>query len=202
MSSSAQEARPLVFLDLDGVCCDFLGGLCKKFGRDIDDLPTGIYDLPELFNTSFAVIDDIVRNDYQFWRDLKPYPHTAEMMRFLHSYGEVRILSTAWNKSYCCHLAKLEWCAEHLKISSNEVILTPHKHLLAAQGRLLIDDRIDTCVHWCELGGSAVIFPTHHNSDQIRCLGGSPFHHLLASLDLLERLKSSTKTHEQHHDRN
>lgn len=189
MPSLSSEGKPLIFLDLDGVCCDFLSGVARLFGHEsLDDLPVGEYDLAKLFNTTWPDVDLRIRESvFPFWLNLKPYPWTKKMVRLLQEMGEVVILSSPWPQDSECHRQKLLWVDRELGIPHSEVILTPHKHLLAAPGRLLIDDRIDTCQEWAMLGGAAIVFPAHHNRDQIECLGGDPFFHLVAALDVLSR---------------
>lgn len=192
----------MVFLDLDGVCCDFLGGMCKLYDRNINDLPVGVYNLPELFGKSFEEIDADISTNYDFWYKLEPYPHTEAMVELLREYGRMRILSTAWPQSPISHQAKLDWCNHKIGVPTSEVILTPYKHLLSARGRLLIDDRIDTCMAWMAFGGQAIVFPTHHNKNIVNSFGGSPFNHLIASLSIITQIEEQRKTRERTIDRN
>lgn len=174
--------RPIIFLDLDGVVVDFLGGVCKRFNRDLSSLPTGIYDLPTLLGLPWATVDHEV-NDYQFWRNLNALPKAKEILELLRTVGDVVILSSPWPQSWASYKAKLDWCEEVLGVPHSDVILSPMKHLLAGPGRLLVDDCLGNCNKWSEQGGYAIHMPCHHNADHLMMIGHDPLCHLAFSLE-------------------
>ncbi len=160
------SVRPSIFLDLDGVCCDFLSGLARLYSRKLADLPVGIYDLPALFDTTFEDVDARIRGSENFWLGLSPYPHAKQLVQYLQQVGDVFVLSSPWPQDAESHAEKLIWADNNLGIPHDRVILTPHKSLLAAPGRILIDDLMSNCRAWVEHGGDAVHFPTHHNQPE------------------------------------
>lgn len=174
------------FLDMDGVLCDFAGGLARRYRKKMSDLPTGVYDMSKLLGTTFEEIDDQIKGDYMFWRELKPYPRASQVLHLFQSVGQVKILSSPWPDSICCYTAKLDWCQEELGFNPSDVILTPHKYLLAGPNRVLIDDRHDLCEQWVSWGGlGAIVCPAHHNSDQVQLIGKDSYDHLSYYLHLL-----------------
>lgn len=193
--------RPLVFLDLDGVVVDFLGGVCRCLGRDPSTLPTGTYDLPTLFNTSWERLDAHIR-PYSFWYDLEPMPYAKEIVEILRTVGDVVVLSSPWPQSSASHVAKLDWCERRLGIPHSDVILTPCKHLLAAPGRLLVDDHHGNCEKWSSLGGHAIHMPCHHNKDTVRQIGHSTLCHLAICLEQMLATEAEGKRRRVQSQRN
>lgn len=193
------KTRPIIFLDMDGVVVDFLGGLCKCFHRDLTSMPTGIYDLPTLLNLPWEKIDGEV-DCYEFWYGLRPMPHAKEILELLRTVGDVVILSSPWPQSTTSHRAKLDWCNDKLGVPYSDVILTPHKHLLAAPGRVLVDDCLANCTTWSELGGHAIHMPCHHNRDTVQQLGHSNMSHLairLTQMLAIEAMRSHSHAQSQ-----
>lgn len=200
--------RLQVFIDLDGVLADFLTGACSRFGRKLDDLPTGVYDLSQLFGLPWAEIDAVIGRDHDFWRNLPSYPWTKSVMNLLReaqidgAIGHVFVLSSPWQQSPECHKAKLEWCDAHLGVPTSDVILTPHKHLLAGPDRLLIDDLPSHCETWCRSGGYAIIFPCHHTTGRLQTFSPNPFIHLALALAHITARHAEIRKQGHHVSRN
>lgn len=201
--------RIQVFIDLDGVLADFLSAACVRLGRKLDELPTGIYDLARLFEMPWADIDAKIGRDYDFWRHQIPvYPWTHRILTMLRdaqqegTIGDFFILSSPWSQSTECHRAKLEWCDVNLGVPHSDVILTPHKHLLAGPNRLLVDDLPSHCVEWCRCGGYAITFPCHHTNGRLRTLSPDPFIHLVLALASLIEVHATSKGPTHHDCRN
>ena len=180
--------RIQVFIDLDGVLADFLSAACVRLGRKLDELPTGTYDLSRLFEMSWADIDAKIGRDYEFWRHMPAYLWAKDVVALLRKaqtdgiVSDIFVLSSPWQQSPECHKAKLEWCDVVLGIPTSDVILTPHKELLAAPNRLLIDDLRSHCEDWSERGGYAIMFPCYHNTDQMWTFSSDPFIHFSVAL--------------------
>lgn len=203
--------RLQVFIDLDGVLADFLSAACLRFGRKMDELPTGIYDLARLFGMPWPEIDVAIGRNYEFWRDIPMYPWSRSVMAMLRlaqsegSIGDIFVLSSPWQQSPESHRAKLEWCDVNLGIPMSDVILTPHKHLLAGPNRLLIDDLPSHCVEWCRRGGYAITFPCHHTNGRLQTFSPNPFIHLalaLANVTHVTAMHAETKKQSRHVSRN
>lgn len=177
--------RLQIFVDLDGVLANFLQQICLQFNRDLDQLPVGEYRLERLLGMPWTEIDATIGRNHQFWASIPEYPWTRKVLPVLREYGDVFILSSPWQQSAECHKAKLEWCDRVLGVAMSDVILTPHKHLLSAPGRVLIDDCAENCQRWSNRGGHAVVFPCHHNRNTLVGLHPDPFIHFLLAIDLI-----------------
>ena len=172
-----------VFLDMDGVLANFFEGVARLFGTASAALPRGEYDMGRCLGVPFAEIDRRVKGTPTFWSELPPYPWAKELLALFEFFppGDSFILSHPWPGDDNCCQGKLVWLARHYGVPGDRVIFTPHKYLLAAPGRLLIDDRPDECHRWRSLGGRACEFPAHHN--QVRTtFGDGPVALVRASL--------------------
>lgn len=200
--------RLQVFIDLDGVLADFLTHACARFGRELSELPTGIYDLARLFEMPWAEIDAQIGRDYTFWRHVPTYPWTKNVITMLREaqtdgvIGDLFVLSSPWQQSPECHKAKLEWCDVNLGIPTSDVILTPHKGLLAGPNRLIIDDLPSHCEEWCRRGGYAITFPCHHTNGRLQMFSPNPFIHLALALAHVTAMHAETKKQGRHVSRN
>ena len=154
-----------IFLDMDGVVANFFEGVARLFGLSSDELPLGEYDMTKVLGVPFERIHDKICSYPLFWHLLPKYPWSDDLMKLFDfsSTGSAFILSHPWPGDTNCCGGKLDWLRYHYEVPPNRVIFTSHKYLLAAPGRLLIDDRVDECLRWRELGGRACEFPAHHN---------------------------------------
>ena len=105
-----------IYLDMDGVCVDFIGATIDAHGFDActmlqrwhEEHPGSLY--PEaLFGMSAQDFFTHQRlGDAEFWRDLTPYPWFETMFEALSKHGHVVFL-TAPTAQPGCVAGKLEW---------------------------------------------------------------------------------------------
>lgn len=153
-----------IFLDMDGVCVDFTGGVEMLFELPPGSLKKrGVYQLHERLGISEAELLEEVDNG-AFWLDLPELPWLDELRDFLHPHRDRLYLLTSPMPHAECYRDKVVWAMRHGLVSSmGRVIITPHKHLLAKPGRLLIDDLPAHCNLWTAHGGTSLLFPAEHN---------------------------------------
>lgn len=165
-----------LFLDMDEVLADFIGGACRVWGTtEAEVLPhwtRGVWNiipplsralkLPELTEAEFWA--PIVERGEDFWRSLPMLPWARELVDLVHklSGGDWYVL-TSPGPHPSALTGKARWLRGRLGIQHEQMIPTPHKHLLAAPGRILVDDREDNCRDWYGHLGKAVVFPRWHN---------------------------------------
>lgn len=161
---------PRVFLDMDGVLVDFIGGAARAHGIEnpYDDHSNhGVYDIDTLIKMD--------RNKFwepfgrKFWAKLDP---TDEC------FGLVDILERKFGQKNICILSsptanpeslsgKLDWLQKHLPQYARQFLFGTQKHFCAGRGALLIDDS-ESNVDKFELhSGRAILFPRPWNRNHI-----------------------------------
>ena len=161
-----------VYLDMDGVCANFVEGACEAFGRDYDKViqnwEKGQYDMVKVLDlkdeaTLWEIID-YSRNG-EFWRSLNPYPWFDRITNLLDQSGALWYFASSPSKATHSSMMKLEWINRWCPRRSTNYILTHHKHLLAQPNTLLIDDSDMNCSKYIESGGEALVFPQPWNNN-------------------------------------
>jgi hypothetical protein len=158
----------LYFIDMDGVLCDFIDGVEREFHCNPGSLKaTQNYHLHEPLGISYGAFSNRLRTateEDKFWLGLRPTPWAHELARLFNFRDNAFVLTSPWPGDYQCIAQKVEWCMRYLNIGSDRVITFPHKHILAAPGRVLLDDHPKHCKEWQEAGGAAILFPCTHNA--------------------------------------
>ena len=131
----------IIYLDVDGVIADFeghgvrTGVINKATGQPIWDLLS-----------------------YEWWLTMPKCDGAQDFYYRLCQLGDVRFL-TAQVASPVCMSAKGEWIVafthDRWKILDLIICPTRHKWMLAASGRILIDDREESVEEWRRKGGLA-----------------------------------------------
>ena len=168
----------LLFVDMDGVLVDLMGGVCAKFGVPMPENPT--YDLSEIGIPD--VWDYIAGEGARFWEDLPAYPWTQKVVKLAVTYAaeeNVYILSKP-TVAPGCWAGKVKWVRRVLGEQWVErLILAREKWTLAAPGRLLIDDFDLNIREFQRAGGYGLTFPQPWNE---KCWN------TMNRMDYLERL--------------
>ena len=158
-----------IFLDMAGVLCDWVGGVCKLLGVDqatIESEWTDDGDIcPQLgvsMDELWAAID---ATGSVFWSSLRPYPWALDLWNLCESIAPTVVLtSPSWHPSSLS--GKLEWMNEHLGRGGpfRRYLIGPEKAACAGPGKVLIDDRRKLCGDFMEAGGRALLFPRPWNA--------------------------------------
>jgi 5'(3')-deoxyribonucleotidase len=153
---------PDIFLDLDGVCCDFAGAAAAACGH-----PTHRIDKWDFFSDFGMTVDEFWKavdaKGGAFWENLKEHAWFPSLYSCLCKQGPVYFIS-APSRSPNCLWGKQRWLQNRLGTDFTNYIFTQHKHLFAAPGRILIDDSEKNVQEWREAGGTALLFPQPWNS--------------------------------------
>lgn len=168
----------IIFLDMDGVLVNFMKGALTQFlgqkkaeeklGQTQPEswhAPAGFelqLHLPHL--TKEQIFDSIADNP-RFWVDLEPMPWAFDLMELAQSQAkQVRIL-TAPVQHTNCHSQKAAWIEQYFPqlYKDRAVILAKEKYLLAAAGRMLIDDNEQQTTDFRASSGSSILFPAPYN---------------------------------------
>lgn len=156
-----------IFLDMDGVLVDFVGGALKIHGWTQEQLRAamvlGEWDLAKPMGlTQDEFWEPINDAGEWFWLLLKPLPWISEMVELTTALGEWWIV-TAPSRDPRSYSGKVKWLQNWFGHDFNRTIFTQDKYLLAKENTLLIDDREKTVGKFIRAGGRGVIFPTLHN---------------------------------------
>lgn len=170
-----------VFLDLDGVMCDFDGKLHEVFGKKYDEIKHEMH-----VNDIWDKLGDV---DHLFLH-LKPLPHSKTLFNYLkslHDKGEINrfeILTSlpySTNKLVTSKQDKIDWVREHLDkdIIVNTVVGGEKKaKFVTGPNDILIDDLERNIQAWEKAGGTGIHFNTNGKAitrlDQILHLSLTP----------------------------
>lgn len=150
------------FIDMDGVLSDFVGGVSKLFGIEIDlELwDPGNYEGFAEFGISRSDLWKRINATPGFWRGLERISEGFELFNALP--GE-KFIATSPSMEPACLSEKLEWIYEHVRPGFRNFMIGPAKYLLAGNG-ILIDDYDENCNRFRDAGGKAILFPQPWNS--------------------------------------
>lgn len=154
----------MIFLDMDGVLCDFVGAAFKLHGKEFDPcmFPRGQYALePVLGVTTKEFWTRIDEAGQSFWEDLEPYPWAIDLVNALDQFASV-VISTSPSRHSSSYAGKRRWLQKHgmHKIPS---MFGANKFLMSRPGRVLVDDSERNTEMWDLHGGLAVLFPQPWN---------------------------------------
>lgn len=152
-----------ILIDMDGVIADFVSPSLKAAAIPLSHDECNMWNYFSGFMTEAEFWSAIESVD-GFWDSLEPYSWAHSLVHMCKSVAPVYFCSSpARHKS--CAGAKIHWLREHgfLKGTDDRFILTPHKHLLANPGTVLIDDGKHNIDAFRGAGGSAITFPMPWN---------------------------------------
>lgn len=167
---------PVVLLDIDGVCADFISAslavLRRLFGLYFrhDDVTTwNLEDSLKLTETQRArMMAEWSRPG--FCRAIPPYDGALEGVIALRELGcDVYAVTAPMWSSATWMAERTDWVQEHLSIQRDKVIHTSAKHLV--RGDLLVEDKVSTLADWAAAhpDGTGLLFGRAYNAgDEFR----------------------------------
>lgn len=152
-----------IFLDMDGVLCDFWSAAVRAFGHD----PTKV-SAENRANGSmeewlcggdreefWRVLD---RCGHEFWLDLRKYEWTLQLCNAARHIAPTYVCSMP-PKHPQGAMGKLEWIQSKLPAYFDKrYIFCQHKSVLAGPNRVLIDDWVKNVSLWKKHGGIGLLF--------------------------------------------
>lgn len=157
----------MILLDMDGVLVDFVGAVRRLLPSVPPDerWPPGSHDLAGLGGVSEAEMWRRVDAEGPgWWADLEPYPWAADLLDLA---GPAAVVVTSPHRHPACHAGKAEALRRLLPgARARRYAMVPRhlKRLLAAPGRVLVDDHDVTVAEFRAAGGEAVLFPRPWNA--------------------------------------
>lgn len=151
-----------IFLDMDGVLSDFVGGCEKEFDCDLSDIDNwGFWSKIGISKHEFW---NRIQQNKRFWFDLEPYSWARDLVNFCMELtkGDVTIV-TSPDMSAHTYGQKAGWVMKFFPGLARKLFVGPQKHLLAQEGRILIDDSNKNIDDFKKAGGHTILFPQKWN---------------------------------------
>lgn len=161
-----------VHIDMDGVLCDWVGGVCDLLGKHriltLGCWPRGEYEIESTFDMSTDRLWNLInRQGIDWWSHLDPLPHIVPLIDLVSEFSApISILTSPGVCEYAA-TGKFRWIKQHLPQYQERLYLCRDKYLMANEDRLLIDDNDDNCRRFREEGGQAILFPQPWNEKHI-----------------------------------
>ena len=167
---------PIIFVDMDEVIADFIGQVCRLFQVTPDQVdrlrPNGEWSIvPSLRQLGKVrdvrdMWDTIDSRGSDFWRTLPVLPGTDKIIQMVSAITDQWYLLSSPSHSIYSRIGKIQWIKRVFGPTFDRYLLTPHKHLLAGPGRILIDDRPDNVHTFQENGGLGILYPHPGNENR------------------------------------
>lgn len=162
----------MIFLDMDGVCCDFVSKTIEIAGKNKEEVyknwPKGHYEVADMLGMTTEQLRKTINEvGPWFWNSLEPYPWFEEMYTSLCRIDKVIFLTSPGHFSTAAQ-GKVEWLNKHIHPGFDNYIITKHKHLVSKPGLFLIDDHVGNCNDFKSCGGGVYIFPQLWNNVETR----------------------------------
>lgn len=158
---------PTVFLDMDGVLVDFVGGICRALGKPYPyDHPSsfGIWETWKLLGATEAEFWTACHSRV-FWSLLDWMPDGKEMLATITERVDPKqvFLLTSPSLSPGSYAGKAEWVQREMPEFSGRLLMGSAKHLLAGESRIMIDDANHNVDGFRASGGEAILVPRPWN---------------------------------------
>ena len=143
----------IIYLDMDGVIADFVGGLEKEFNMKVSD------------NYSWDIHNDFGMKKEEFWRridtvefwgNLEMIKGSFEFYQKLKKFCSVYICTKPTNSPNCFY-GKAIWLKNHFGGNFSNYIFIAKKDLLAHGGAVLIDDHSENIDNFRKFGGHGIL---------------------------------------------
>jgi len=136
-----------IFLDMDGVICDFNGRFKEMIGRSPKEFES-------LYGTE-AFKEKVLEKGEEFWSEMNWLPDGKLLWNYLKKYSP-NILSKPLDPVKCVN-GKIGWLYKHLgrNIAYN---FSTEKEEYAHEYAILIDDNEDNCTAFRNAGGKAILY--------------------------------------------
>jgi 5'(3')-deoxyribonucleotidase len=162
--------EPEIYLDMDGVCVDFLGAAMAAQGYDPvvylsrwhEEHPGSLFPEPLMEKTAFEFFTHENLNTSEFWAGLVPYPWFEHLFSELGRLGHVVFL-TAPTGAPGCVSGKHAWLIDQFGRDFHDFIFTRHKDRLAHANAYLVDDMPFNITPFEQRGGNGILFPQTWN---------------------------------------
>lgn len=158
--------KPICFIDMDGVLCDFVSAACKLFGQPeaADNWPAGEYSMGKVLGCSDNEFWRTVESQPDFWESMPPYPWHRELFALVERHGYRPFIATSPSLDPRSASGKTAWIQKHIGRNFRDYFIGGKKDVLSLFDRVLIDDNDDQCAKFGRCG-TALLFPRPWNAN-------------------------------------
>jgi 5'(3')-deoxyribonucleotidase len=174
--------KPKIWLDCDGVLCDFVSGYLDLLNVEISQKGGGtglirenvkVWDLGVLSTPEHTLAVWNMINTYYAWVErLKEEPGSSVALQYLRSQWSVGCLTSPTFSGSWMH-QRARWLMAR-GFDSSDIIFAQDKSLV--RGSVLVDDKPESCEAWQKQNphGLAILFDQPWNQgeyESVRCVG-------------------------------
>ena len=158
-----------IILDADEVLFDFRAAACLVHGWDPAEMrqrtiESGLWEMADVIgmdrDTFWIPIHEA---GAQFWQDLKPFPWVEELLALVKQVTPDWWIVTSPSRKVSSRIGKTLLFASYFGERFDHYHITKDKHLFAAEGVVLIDDRQENIDAFVKAGGDGILFPSCGN---------------------------------------
>lgn len=161
-----------VFLDMDGLFVDFVGGALAALGATAADLKPGEWHIERCLGITPAKFWERC-SGHIFWESLRWMPDGVQVVEAAEAFaadaGANLWVYTSPSDDIGSFSGKYAWMKRHLPRLARSLVLCCNKASMRKPGGLLIDDNDGNCAGWRgdfrTPGGDAVLMPRFWNSE-------------------------------------
>ena len=155
----------ILYVDLDGVLVDFVGGWMDHYFI-MNRKPVTKWNFGEDYGLNRKdFYRSITSLPISFWSNLSPTPWATELMKVLVEelkfYEADKIMFLSHAVSEDCRVGKQLWVNKHFPDLGDSLITVSDSKLksrFANQHSILIDDKFENCVDFAKNGGRSLLF--------------------------------------------
>ncbi len=168
-----------IYLDMDGVLADFVGGAVNAHGylfmknqlintRTGEEVnwEAGNYNINEVLGMSIKDFWTPLNED-GFWLRLGHYPWAEKLIAYAQNLVGIDNVWIASSPSLSarCAKEKIMWMRQHFPcIPIQNIIITRNKWIYSEEDSVLVDDSDEVLGKWQEQDGRGILFPQWWNS--------------------------------------
>ncbi len=149
-----------IWLDMDGVLCDWFTATCKLHGYDPEQYPADTWDIAGVFGITTEQLFRPMGTAWWAW--LKPTPEYHWLREILRHWRDMALLTTPYDDR--SRQGKELWAL--LRWPGAPVVFADDgdKGKYACPGDVLLDDCDANIKAWRDAGGTGILMPRRWNS--------------------------------------
>ena len=155
----------IVYVDMDGVLCNFVKTACKYLGYDNYENFISPEKSMNISQKDFWGRLEDIQSEGKFWDSHEEFEWTRKLIDFLENEDCEWYILTSPSTNSNSASGKIQWLQKRFGKTFKQYIITKHKHLLAKSNTLLIDDTEEKCNNFEKAGGKIVLFPQNWNKN-------------------------------------